>query len=94
MRLQGAVLPASEKDPDRWSAADKFTVVVETAGFNTTELSSYCRERGLFAEQADLPKGGPCNKALNSLAISGYYEDKRNRDLSPSKSFDNKNLAT
>ena len=52
-RLQGEVVPASEKDPDSWSAADKFTVVLETAGFNATELSSYCRERGLFAEQVD-----------------------------------------
>ena len=52
-RLQGEVVPASEKDPDSWSAADKFTVVVETAGFNATELSSYCRERGLFAEQVN-----------------------------------------
>ena len=51
-RLQG-VVPASEKDPDSWSASDKFTVVVETAGFNATELSSYCRERGLFLEQVD-----------------------------------------
>ena len=37
-RLQGEVVPASEKDP---------------AGFNATELSSYCRERGLFLEQLD-----------------------------------------
>jgi len=37
-RLQGEVVPASEKDP---------------AGFNATELSSYCRERGLFLEQVD-----------------------------------------
>ena len=52
-RLRGDVVPASEKDPDRWSAADKFTVVLESAGLNATELSSYCRERGLFAEQVD-----------------------------------------
>ena len=52
-RLQGEVVPASEKDPDSWSAADKFTVVLETAGFNATELSRYCRERGLFLEQVD-----------------------------------------
>ena len=52
-RLQGVVVPPSEKDPDSWSAADKFTVVHETAGFNATELSSYCRERGLFLEQVD-----------------------------------------
>ena len=44
-RLQGEVA-ASEKDPDGWSAADKFTVVLETAGLNATELSAYCRERG------------------------------------------------
>jgi transposase-like protein len=52
-RLQGEVVPASEKDPESCSAADKFTVVLETAGFNDTELSSYCRERGLFLEQVD-----------------------------------------
>ena len=50
-RLQGEVVPASEKEPDGWSAADKFTVVLETAGLNATELSAYCRERGLFPEQ-------------------------------------------
>ncbi|MFS6826533.1 hypothetical protein [Cyanobium sp. ATX-6F1] len=50
-RLQGEVVPASEKEPEGWSAADKFTVVLETAGLNATELSAYCRERGLFPEQ-------------------------------------------
>ena len=45
------MVPASGKDPEGWSATDKFTVVLETAGFNTTELSAYCRERGLFPEQ-------------------------------------------
>jgi transposase len=49
-RLQGEVLPASEKDPEGCSATDKFTVVLETAGLNATELSAYCRERGLYPE--------------------------------------------
>ena len=40
-RLQGEVVPASEKDPDGWSAAYKLTVVLETAGLNDTELSAY-----------------------------------------------------
>jgi len=44
-RLQGEVVPASEREPEGWSAADKFTVVLETAGFNATELSAYCRGR-------------------------------------------------
>ena len=50
-RLEGEVVPASQKDPEGWGAADKFTVVLESAGLNATELSAYCRERGLFPEQ-------------------------------------------
>jgi len=50
---QGEVVPASEKDPEGWSASDKFTVVLETAGLNATELSAYCRERGLYPEQVE-----------------------------------------
>ena len=46
-------MPASEKDPEGWGATDKFTVVLETAGLNATELSAYCRERGLYPEQVD-----------------------------------------
>ena len=52
-RLQGEVVPASEKDPEGWGGTDKFTVVLETAGLNTTELSAYCRERGLYPEQVE-----------------------------------------
>ena len=52
-RLQGKVVPASEKKPEGWSAADKFTVVLETAGLNATELSAYCRHKGLYPEQVD-----------------------------------------
>jgi transposase len=49
--LQVEVEPASEKEPEGWSAADKFTVVLVTAGLNATELSAYCRERGLYPER-------------------------------------------
>ncbi len=51
--MQGEVVPASEKDPEGWAATEKFTVVQETAGLNGTELSAYCRERGLFPEQVE-----------------------------------------
>jgi transposase len=52
-QLQGEVVPASEKEPEGWSAAYKFTVVLETARLNATELSAYCRERGLYPEQVE-----------------------------------------
>jgi hypothetical protein len=47
-RLEGEVVPASQKDPEGWGAADKCTVVFESAAFNATDLSAYCRERGLY----------------------------------------------
>jgi transposase len=52
-RLEGEVVPASQKDPEGWNAADMFTVVLETAGLNATELSFYCRERGLYPDQVE-----------------------------------------
>ena len=52
-RLQGKLLPASDKEPEGWSAAAKFAVVMESTGLNATELSAYCRERGLFPEQVE-----------------------------------------
>lgn len=52
-RLEGQVVPASQKDPEGWGPADKFTVALETAGLNTTELSAYCGELGLYPEQVD-----------------------------------------
>ena len=59
-RLQGEVVPSSEKEPEGWSTTDKFTVVLESSGLNATELSAYCRERGLFPEQVEpLAAGRP-----------------------------------
>jgi hypothetical protein len=48
--FQGEVVLASENDPEGLGATDTFTVVLETAGINTTELSAYYRERDLFPE--------------------------------------------
>ena len=52
-RVQGEVVPASEKDPEGWSAVDKFTVVLESTGLNASELGAFCRERGLYPVQMD-----------------------------------------
>jgi transposase len=58
-RLQGEVVPASEKDPEGWGATGKFTVVLDTAGLNATELSAYCRESGLYPEQVERWRQAP-----------------------------------
>ena len=41
----------SDKTSENWSSQEKFTVVLETATLNETELSEYCRKKGLYPEQ-------------------------------------------
>lgn len=43
---------SENQDPERWSAEQKFAVVLETAVLSEAELSEYCREKGLYPEQA------------------------------------------
>ena len=48
---QGVPVPGSGKTSNNWSAEAKFAVVVETALMNESELSEYCRSKGLYPEQ-------------------------------------------
>lgn len=50
-RKNGVLVPDSKQKPEQWSSANKFMVVLETARMNETELSTYCRQKGLFVEQ-------------------------------------------
>ena len=67
-RLLGEVVPASEKEPEGWNAADKFTVVLESAGLNATEPSAYCREWGLFPEASEPLSAGRPYQAFGQRA--------------------------
>jgi hypothetical protein len=77
--LQGEVVPASEKEPEVWSAAVKFTVVLETAGLNATELSAYCREHGLKKELQRKEKAMAEMAALLVLRKKGRPSPRRTR---------------
>lgn len=50
-RNKGAAVTGQGKHPEKWSAAQKFTVVVETLPLNEAELAEYCRKKGLYPEQ-------------------------------------------
>ena len=50
-RAEGRLMPNGDTTPAGWCAADKFAAVVETASLNESDLSAYCRERGLYPEQ-------------------------------------------
>lgn len=50
-KAQGLTVPGDGKNPEQWSAQDKFSVLMETASLNTAELSEYSRKNGVFTEQ-------------------------------------------
>ena len=50
-RESGVPLPIKTTQTNNWSAETKLAVVIETASLSETELSQYCREKGLYIEQ-------------------------------------------
>ena len=50
-KAEGQFVPGNDKNPDKWSAEARFACIVETATLTESELSQYCRERGLYPEQ-------------------------------------------
>ena len=78
-RLQGEVVPASEKAPEGWRSADKFTVVLESAGLNATELGAFCRERGLYPEQVDRWRQAAQDANANSMLTMADQKDLEKR---------------
>ena len=43
--------PNSNTSSEQWSAQTKLAIVAETYSMTESELSQYCREKGLFPEQ-------------------------------------------
>ncbi len=78
-RLQGEVVTASEKAPETWSTPDKFTVVLESAGLNATELGAFCRERGLYPEQVDRWRQAAQDANANSMLTMADQKDLEKR---------------
>ncbi len=59
--------PALAIAPGELSSEEKFNIVVETASLNETELSAYCRRRGLFTPVIEAWRE-TCKQAHASLA--------------------------
>ena len=54
--------------PDKWSAEEKFSIVLETAILSEVEVSEYCRSKGLYPEQIKAWKRACI--AANSTGVS------------------------
>jgi len=50
-RVTGRLMPEGDRTPTGWTSADRFAAVVESVVMNEAELSTYCRQRGLYPEQ-------------------------------------------
>ncbi len=70
-RASGVSVPAHDRPLERWSAEDKFAVVLETA-----VLSTYCRRKGLDAEQIETWKQA-CRRANGSQTALREEQVKR-----------------
>ncbi|MEZ8050655.1 MULTISPECIES: transposase [unclassified Vibrio] len=51
LRRSGAAVPNSNTSSEQWSAQTKLAIVAESYSMTESELSQYCREKGLFPEQ-------------------------------------------
>ena len=77
-------MPADNSNPENWSADDKLAVVIETAALNETQLSEYCRSKGLYAEQIVQWK---------AAALSGYqHSEQVEKEKARSRQEDKKQI--
>ncbi len=50
-RKSGVAMPSKKTTVEKWTAETKLAVVIETAPLSESEVSQYCREKGLYIEQ-------------------------------------------
>jgi len=50
-KKMGMPVPGKKLTTEDWSAEAKLAVIVETATLSASELSGYCREKGLYPDQ-------------------------------------------
>lgn len=51
IRESGKPVPGKTSSSENWSAEAKLAVVIETASLSESELSEYCRQKGLYPAQ-------------------------------------------
>ncbi len=66
-RERGQPMPTNNTTPDNWTNETKLATVIETAALSESELSEYCRSKGLYVEQI---------KAWRASALQGFSSSK------------------
>lgn len=79
-KREGVAVPGSGKTSEQWSAQAKFAVVVETAMMNETQLSEYCRAKGLYPEQVKAWKEACIRGQQSEEALAQQLREQSKRD--------------
>jgi transposase len=79
---EAIAVPGDDIKPDNWTGQDKLAVVIETAALNDSEVSEYCRKKGLYPEQVHrwkqaALKGYDSDEKRQQQQLSSRKEDKR-----------------
>ena len=72
-------VPGGEKESERWSTQDRFSIVIETAALSEIELAAYCRSKGLYVEQVQAWRDA-CMQANGGVAEQANQLQKNNRE--------------
>lgn len=66
-RRSGLPVPGKTPTSNDWSAETKLATVIETASLSESELSQYCREKGLYVDQV---------KSWKTQCLAGFQRSK------------------
>ena len=98
-KQSGLVVPGKTSSSEHWSAESKLAVIIEVATLSESELSQYCREKGLYVEQVkrwkhDCLAGFQVSTEQQKQAIRQAQLDKSEiKDLKRDLRFKEKALA-
>lgn len=79
-RRGGLVVPGDGKNPEKWSAQEKFRVVLETASLSEAELAEYCRKKGLYAEQIAAWREACINGNVSAAELEKSVKEQSRQD--------------
>jgi transposase-like protein/Tfp pilus assembly protein PilZ len=51
LRLEGEINPERPRDPEAWSATDKFSALLQVSGMSAAERTAYCQRHGIAQDQ-------------------------------------------
>lgn len=87
-RRGGLVVPGDGKNAEKWSAQEKFRVVLETVSLSEAELAEYCRKKGLYAEQIAAWREACINGNVSAADLEKSVKERSRQDKKQIKALE------